>query len=38
MLSDLQDYVSKMKVGAEGVGFKGALQFIWDEEIIQDVM
>lgn len=34
ILSDLQDHVSKIRAGAESVGFKGSLQFIWDEDII----
>lgn len=37
ILSDLQDHVSKIRTGAEGVGVKGSLQFIWDEDIIQDM-
>jgi len=34
ILSDLQDHVSKIQTGAENIGFKGSLQFIWDEDII----
>lgn len=36
LLSDLQDHVAKAIAGAESVGFKGAISYIWDEEIIKE--
>jgi hypothetical protein len=36
LLSDLQDHVAKALAGAEDVGFKGAVTYIWDEEIIKE--
>lgn len=38
LLSDLQDFVAKALAGAETVGFKGAVAYIWDEEIIKESM
>lgn len=36
ILSDLQDRVSKLRAGTENVRVKGSLQFIWNEDIIQE--
>lgn len=36
LLSDLQDHVAKALAGAESVGFKGAVTYVWDEEIIKE--
>jgi hypothetical protein len=36
LLSDLQDHVAKALAGAESVGFKGAITYIWDEDIIRE--
>lgn len=36
ILSDLQDHVSKIRTGADSIGLKGSLQFVWDEKIIED--
>lgn len=38
LLSDLQDLVAKALAGAETVGFKGAVTYIWDEDIIKESM
>ncbi|KAF2109454.1 hypothetical protein BDV96DRAFT_636132 [Lophiotrema nucula] len=36
LLSDLQDHVAKALAGAEHVGFKGAVDYIWDEDIVEE--
>ncbi|KAH7068975.1 hypothetical protein BKA63DRAFT_98835 [Paraphoma chrysanthemicola] len=38
LLSDLQDHVAKALAGAESVAFKGAVTFIWDEDLIKETM
>lgn len=38
LLSDLQDLVAKALAGAETVGFKGAVSYIWDEDIMKESM
>lgn len=36
LLSDLQDHVSSALAGAEKVDFKGAVSYIWNEDIIKE--
>lgn len=36
LLSDLHDHVVKALAGADKVGFRGAVNYIWDDEIINE--
>lgn len=36
LLSDLHDHVTKALAGTEKVGFRGAVNYIWDDEIINE--
>jgi hypothetical protein len=38
LLSDLQDHVTKALAGVENVGFKGAVTYMWDEDIVKETM
>lgn len=36
LLEDLRSHVAEALKGAENVGFKGAVHYIWDEDVIKD--
>lgn len=38
LLSDLQDHVTKVVAGTESVSFKGAVSYIWNENMIKEAL